>query len=285
MNGINFPSSIDLFNAILAGIVVSVTAGIINARIKNEIKTGTAIFDFFGLALVASLVFWSWYNAIGFAYYQHAANEEDLAGCGNAIYSYAVAIRWNPKIIRARWGLINCAVSLNRVESAISILEKQEDKLSDEPEYWEQMSFLSLKNNNMDKMLNALAIYSDMKPADVEDWTEAIGRSLMDQHMYPETESAMRVLQRVDTNKRAVFWLAWSMFEQQNYSVALENFDICIKNYESSSEVSLLGRCYAGKGFIYLNTGDTFSAKQAFIDAISIYPEQQDVKDALLKIP
>lgn len=286
INSINFPISIDWFNGIASAIFASVLASIINSRIKNEINDQRTIGSLSSLIISMLLLLLFWYNAIGIIYAFIAVKQQDSVGCGNAIYTYESAIEWNPKLTGARWGLVNCAITLQRIEDTIPIIERQQSKLSNDPEYWKQLSILYLKTNNQDSMLRALSVYADMQSDDIEDWTYKIGWELMNERKHIETETAMRLFRsRAENNKVTAYWLAWALLEQGKYQDALMHFDICISDYETLEANFYLGRCYAGKGFANLYSGYTLEAKEAFIEAISIYPDQQDVKDTLIQIP
>lgn len=286
MDGINIPSSIDWFSTTTTTLLVAVIGGTINLMIKNEINSEKAT-KIITTAIISALgMMFLWYNLVGIFYLFPTYYTYDHKGCGASIFLLEETLEWNPKLINARYMLINCNSTLNRPEDSVSVLEKLQPQLSSSSEYWKQMSIVYFRVSDYPKMQDALIRYADIESAKSSEWILIVVHDLMDIKKYSEAESAIRIVRAKDnTNSSGIFWLAWALFEQKKYSEALQNFELCVDIYKPGGPSYELGRCFAGEGFIYKNLGAVSQAKESFGFALFFYKDQSDVEKALSELP
>ena len=105
---------------------------------------------------------------------------------------------------------------------------------------------------------------------------------LMNEFQPAQAETILRSVRiHNDSDNNAVFWLAWSLLEQDKYDDALKHFDKCIERF---TEEDCLARCHAGKGFIYEDLNQKDKAIAEFTLAQKISPDHDDVKNALNRL-
>jgi tetratricopeptide (TPR) repeat protein len=286
MDGINLPSSIDWFSTTTTTLLVAIIGGTLNFMIKNEIKSERATKIITTAVITALGVILFWYNLVGIFYFFSALYTYQQKGCGASIFLWEETLQWNPKLIKARYWLIDCNTTLNHPQDSIPVFEKLQPQLSSSPEYWKQMSIVYFRADDYPKMQEALIRYADIESAESSKWILAVVHDLMDRKKYPEAEAAVKIVRvKNDANNSGVFWLAWALFEQKKYTEALQNFELCVERYRPDGLGYELGRCFAGEGFIYKNIGENSKAKQAFEFALFFYKDQSDVEKALSELP
>lgn len=282
MDGINLPTNVDWFNALLLPILVAVITGIIVGHAEGRIdssKSATYIFSAILCTVVFSLI---WYNIIGVFYFLWGRSAEPDGGCRVAASLYEKAVVWNPKISDARTKLVSCYTSLNRGDELVTILEPLGRSLSDSPRYWQDMASVYYANRDYQKMIRSVAKSADLEPKNSE-WITALGELLHRDLRYSEEEAVLRTVRTHNgSDDMAVFWLAWSLYEQTKLNDAFYHFEECIKRFASGYN---LGRCHAGRGFALLKMGRFEDAHAAFQQALTIEPNQEDVKTALDQLP
>lgn len=115
------------------------------------------------------------------------------------------------------------------------------------------------------------------------DESDKFANDLMFQKNYPEVERFTRIVRLNRAGNIAIlFWLAWSLYEQEKYEDALGHFNLCVAQ---ASPGYVLGRCHAGKGFALNKLGRQGEAKDAFRKALEIYSDQMDVQSTLGSLP
>jgi len=306
MEGLNFPTSPDWFNGAVVAIVITATAGILVKLAENKISGQRAISFITAIIFSAFIVALFWYNAVGFLYFLRAKSIEDERGCAMAMPTYEQAVTQNPKITGARERLISCSIALQRSYELIPILEPLSGVLATSCQYWIEMAQVYSANGESDQMLDAATrsaeLYSTsdydkmldfiVRSAELDplnsSWITSVGSSLHSNRQYAEAEAVLRIAVTHNySDDEAVYWLAWALYEQgseykDKYEDALRHFEECIRRYKRRSENNLeLGRCYAGKGFVFRDTGKKDQARAEFLRALQTYPNQSDVLDAL----
>lgn len=286
MDGVNLPSSIDWFSTTTTTLLVAIIGGTINFMIKNEINSEKAS-KIIATALITALgVMFCWYNLVGIFYFGFAQHTSQQKGCGASIFLLEEALQWNPKLINARYWLIECNTTLNHPQDSLPVLEKLQSELSSSSEYWKQMSIVYFRVGDYPKMQEALIRYADIEAAESSQWILSVVHDLMDIQKYSEAEAAIKLVRiKNDSNNSGVFWLAWALLEQKKYTEALLNFELCIERYKPAGPSYELGRCFAGEGFIYKSTGENSKAKQSFEFALFFYKDQSDAEKALSELP
>lgn len=277
MDGVNIPTSIDVFGAILLPVLVATLASIVGRVLDGKLsalKGFIIIAEIIGGTLFLVL---SWYNLIGYVYYYRGVQAEAKSGCPTAVSYYERAVLWNPKIIAARTSLVECKKALNHPEDLIEILEPLERQLFTSANYWKDMALVYFYVSEFQKMRYAVNRAADLDPADLK-WAVDLGEVLHRAEKYSEAEFVLRVVRYRDSRDAlAVFWLSWSLYEQGKFQDALYHFGECIRLNDNYFQ----GRCYAGKGFTLIQMGRLNEAKEAFQISLQIAPNQDDVEQAL----
>ncbi len=280
MDGINLPLSLDWFDgAVIAVVTVTVAHLIVN--IANENTTEDRGFNFiFGTIVLAVVIILIKYNGIGIALYAYGLSTEDESGCKEAIHHYEASLHWNPKIAAARVAIIRCNSSLDKPEDSLTILEPLEDLFEESPVYWRDMAWAYYSNYEFDRMISSANRSVDLDHRDI-DWLTDIGHTLMVDGLHHEAETVLRLNRTYyPENDRALFWLSWSLYEQEKYDDALNHFDQCIDRLSELLN-DRLARCYAGKGFTYFALGSLPEARDFFIRSLTIDSNQPDVNEVL----
>lgn len=303
MESINYPTTVDWFNGAILSLVIAIVAATINKAATNELSTKKAVVIVFSTFSSAVLVLAIWYNLIGYAIYLQAKDIEEKHGCDIAFPVYLNAVQNNPQIVKVREGLVNCGLETDKVEETITTLNAFNPVLLTQWMYWKEMAELHSFNNDEMQMYYAVSRIIDLYTYEYSrvilgeisksaqkypmnsSWISALGEKFHDRQKYVMAEETLRIVRinnGADTN--ALFWLAWSLYEQKKYQDATNHFDECINQLQLSDEFRA-GRCHAGKGFIYFEEGQIIKAKEEFLLALELDPNQEDVIEKLQFIP
>jgi tetratricopeptide (TPR) repeat protein len=284
MENLNLPTSVDWFNATVVSIVGAVITGVITQLAGKKIDGNRAFNFIVGSILCALVLTWFWYNIIGSICFSSAQSIENSQGCAAAVSTYERAILWNPKITEARESFIHCAISLNRTDTILPVLEPLEKTLADNWHYWYELVGVYLRLGNLDKMFVAINHSADLYPKNT-DWITSLGEMFHRPDQYAVAEAVLRIVRNHNNaDSRAVFWLSWALYEQKKYDDALFHFGKCIEMYSGSVTHELI-RCHAGKGLALYYTGKTQEAKTELAIAIALDPNQEDVRQIIGQLP
>lgn len=278
-----FPSATYWYTSVVIAIVVAIIAGIITKMAEGKVRSNRAlVFILFtiGFAIVS---YWVMFWGISQTYTRLGIQRENSAGCLNALNSYKMAINWNPHNGYAQAYYSSCMIDLNRSDEALSILRPLQDIQADDWVYWYSITILNIAMDDFVSMHVNVNRMLALNPQSINELVD-IGRRLHSNLHYDEAESILRIVRmRNDNNNDAIFWLAWTLYEQgsvdsSKYYDALHHFDECINRFQ---EGYYAGRCHAGKGYVYLSLGQRGDAIAEFNIALQITPEQDDVRIAL----
>lgn len=283
MNGLNLPSfSTDWFAPAVIVIMSAIISGIVTKVAGGEIPRNRAISFLVGTLLVTTIVILFWYNVIGIIIFNYADSVASSQGCRSAYSFYKSAVDWNPKYTRARIAFVECSLELNRAEDAVEILESLEPKLLGSWNYWNEMAWAYYGIQSYEKMISSVERAADLYPENTG-WIDSLGEKLHRELKYREAEAILRIARtRNGSDGAAVFWLAWSLYEQDKYDDALSHFDECIR---LNSSGYFLARCIAGKGFTLRDTGRYQEARSLFETSLQIHSDQEDVRISLEQLP
>jgi len=303
MEGLNFPTAVDWFNGALLSLVLAIVAATINKAVTSDMSAKKAVIIVFSTLTVAIFALALWYNFVGYIIFLQAKDLEERHGCNIAFPVYLNAVQSNPKLTNARENFVNCGLRIGKVDESIKTLNTVSPILFTKWLYWKEMAELYSYDNDEEKMYYAVSRIVDLhtyenRKAIIEEvsesarnypknsmWISALGEEFHDNWDYSMAEAILRIV-RINngSDANALFWLAWSLYEQKEYSDALNHFDECIKQIQEFDELAA-GRCYAGKGFIYFDEGQIIKAKESFIKALELNPNQEDVIEKLQLIP
>ncbi len=303
IEGLHFPTAVDWFNGAILSLVIAIVAATINKAVTSDMSAKKAFIIIFSTFSIAVVVLAIWYNVIGYIIFFQANDLEEKHGCNIAFPVYVNAIQSNPKIANAREGLVNCGLRVNKVEESIETLEAASPILFTKWLYWKEMAELYSYESNEEKIRYAASRIIDLYtyensrvilkeisesaqnyPTNSR-WITVLGEEFHDNLNYSMAEEIFRIV-RINngSDANALFWLAWSLYEQEEYLDALNHFEECINQVQSFDELAA-GRCHAGKGFIYFKEGQIIKAKEEFLKALELNPNQEDVVEKLQLIP
>jgi tetratricopeptide (TPR) repeat protein len=283
MDGLYIPDTLDLITLLVIPVTLVAIGAVVTQLVKNEIKFKVASKRILLIFVISTLILFGWYNLGGLILYTNGRSAEGVDGCDQAVSIYEQAIHLNPKLSDARTRFVACKIALGLPADALTVITPLRKNLEYSPFYWKDMVSLYKEVNDFDKMLDAVKRAVLLDPSNVT-WAVNMGEAYHRAQDYVKAEAVLRNVRVYNGNEpMAAYWLAWALYEQGKYQDALGHFDICITLMTPINQ-SNTGRCLAGKGFTFEKMGNNTEAVQAFTQALSTNPDQDDVKQELEKL-
>jgi tetratricopeptide (TPR) repeat protein len=266
-----FPSGVDLFSTIIWGTVAAAIGGMIVEAVRASI-TGSKAGSRSVLVLVIGTVIWlSYYNLPVYCYLLRGGLERD---CSQAIHFWFKAYELQPKLGLTYLRIGECYYALEDYDRAIQWLDA--GKVF-EPR-GEILTVLGFSHFEKGDIESAVLTFREALQMGADGFATHFGLGVA-LHRQVDYEGSLEELSKaveIDQDSPiARFWLGWSLFENGYYEAAQPQFQYAI---EKDFQVA---RAHAGIGFCSWRLDRRDLALQEFAIALSLDPDQEDVRIAL----
>jgi tetratricopeptide (TPR) repeat protein len=269
-------------NSIVLPIIATVIGGIILLLIEKKISLQRAVNSIIGSILVSMLIIFVLHNVVGIILLNRARSVTSTNGCLSSAPLYERVVIWDSRLADARREYVICNEIIGRSNSSVRLLESLEKDLDYDSEYWQDRALAYYYVADIQKMIISLNSAVRVGITNNNELINFIGQELHGKFFFAESEEVLRIARINDESDiNTIFWLAWSLYEQQKFNDAYAHFEKCIiiaGDYQ-------LSRCYAGQGFILQKQGLFNEARAVLQQSISINPDQEDVLQVLSQLP
>lgn len=233
------------------------------------------------VTVITLVLLLTWTNIIAIVYFVAGNYELNERGCVRAIPHFEKSVEWGPLMFGPRRELIRCRQQLNQLDELLTFLTDADIAQETDLFYVYDMTQLYLEQDRLTELVQLATAFIHSDP-EIYQWLIGIGIQFHRQQKFQYAEGLLSEIRTIDMDNYVVIhWLAWSLFEQEDYENAYDRFTDCIELGDVIPD-NFLSRCYAGRGFTSMRM--EHNAISDLVRASQLQTGQRDVLNALNSI-